>query len=137
MILILLCNSKGGYIKRNVLHEGVFKSVSSCTEEASYGFTVTDTEQNILYACTSSCSKVVPFPYHFYRAERLQQGSLLDGNAVSNQGFLYVVMRADYSNIYDSYVKGKMHYVTTLLSKTNANGRFSAFAIYYSYIPLL
>ena len=63
-----------GYVKRNVLHEGVFKSVSSCTEEASYGFTVTDTEQNILYACTSSCSKVVPFPYHFYRAERLQQG---------------------------------------------------------------
>ncbi len=80
--------------------------------------------------------------YRFLTTFTVQSGSnkgkpLLDGNAVSNQGFLYVVMRADYSNIYDSYVKGKMHYVTTLLSKTNANGRFSTSAIYYSYIPLL
>lgn len=41
----------------------------------------------------------------------------MDGNAVSDRDFLRAVMRADYSMIYGSCVKGKMRCVVILLSK--------------------
>lgn len=41
----------------------------------------------------------------------------MDANAVSDRDFLRAVMRADYSTIYGSCVKGKMRCVVILLSK--------------------
>lgn len=109
-----------GYIKRNVLLESVPKAAPSCMEEASSGFTATDTMQG----CAFSTTAQVPVLrlYRFLTTFTVQSGPdkgkpLLDGNAVSDRDFLRAVMRADYSTIYGSCVKGKMRCVAILLSK--------------------
>lgn len=114
-----------GYIKRNVLHENESKSatsktIPSCTEEASSGFIATDTMQGGAFSTTAQVP--VLRLYHFLTTFTVQSGPdkgkpLLDGNAVSDRDFLRAVMRADYSTIYGSCVKGKMRCVAILLSK--------------------
>ena len=114
-----------GYVKRNVLHENESKSatsqtIPSCTEEASSGFTATDTMQGGAFSTTAQVP--VLRLYRFLTTFTVQSGSdkgkpLLDGNAVSDRDFLRAVMRADYSMIYGSCVKGKMRCVAILLSK--------------------
>ena len=114
-----------GYVKRNVLHENESKSatsqtIPSCTEEASSGFTATDTMQGGAFSTTAQVP--VLRLYRFLTTFTVQSGSdkgkpLLDGNAVSDRDFLRAVMRADYSTIYGSCVKGKMRCVAILLSK--------------------
>ena len=114
-----------GYIKRNVLHENESKSatsqtIPSCTEEASSGFTATDTMQGGAFSTTAQVP--VLRLYRFLTTFTVQSGPdkgkpLLDGNAVSDRDFLRAVMRADYSTIYGSCVKGKMRCVAILLSK--------------------
>ena len=114
-----------GYIKRNVLHENESKSatsktIPSCTEEASSGFIATDTMQGGAFSTTAQVP--VLRLYRFLTTFTVQSGSdkgkpLLDGNAVSDRDFLRAVMRADYSMIYGSCVKGKMRCVAILLSK--------------------
>lgn len=116
-----------GYIKRNVLHENESKSKSatsktipSCTEEASSGFIATDTMQGGAFSTTAQVP--VLRLYRFLTTFTVQSGPdkgkpLLDGNAVSDRDFLRAVMRADYSTIYGSCVKGKMRCVAILLSK--------------------
>ena len=114
-----------GYIKRNVLHENESKSatsktIPSCTEEASSGFIATDTMQGGAFSTTAQVP--VLRLYRFLTTFTVQSGPdkgkpLLDGNAVSDRDFLRAVMRADYSMIYGSCVKGKMRCVVILLSK--------------------
>ncbi len=114
-----------GYIKRNVLHENESKSatsktIPSCTEEASSGFIATDTMQGGAFSTTAQVP--VLRLYRFLTTFTVQSGPdkgkpLLDGNAVSDRDFLRAVMRADYSTIYGSCVKGKMRCVAILLSK--------------------
>lgn len=114
-----------GYIKRNVLHENESKSatsktIPSCTEEASSGFIATDTMQGGAFSTTAQV--LVLRLYRFLTTFTVQSGPdkgkpLLDGNAVSDRDFLRAVMRADYSTIYGSCVKGKMRCVAILLSK--------------------
>ena len=114
-----------GYVKRNVLHENESKSatsqtIPSCTEEASSDFTATDTMQGGAFSTTAQVP--VLRLYRFLTTFTVQSGSdkgkpLLDGNAVSDRDFLRAVMRADYSTIYGSCVKGKMRCVAILLSK--------------------
>ncbi len=114
-----------GYVKRNVLHENESKSatsqtIPSCTEEASSGFTATDTMQGGAFSTTAQVP--VLRLYRFLTTFTVQSGydkgkPLLDGNAVSDRDFLRAVMRADYSMIYGSCVKGKMRCVAILLSK--------------------
>ena len=114
-----------GYIKRNVLHENESKSatsktIPSCTEEASSGFIATDTMQGGAFSTTAQVP--VLRLYRFLTPFTVQSGPdkgkpLLDGNAVSDRDFLRAVMRADYSTIYGSCVKGKMRCVAILLSK--------------------
>lgn len=114
-----------GYVKRNVQHESVPKSTPSkttpsCTEEASSGFTATDTMQGGAFSTTAEVP--VLRLYRFLTTLTVQSGPdkgkpLLDGNAVSDRDFLRAVMRADYSTIYGSCVKGKMRCVAILLSK--------------------
>ncbi|MCO7114774.1 hypothetical protein NIB75_27105 [Bacteroides uniformis] len=114
-----------GYVKRNVLHESASKlatskTIPSCTEEASSGFTATDTMQGGAFSTTAQVP--VLRLYRFLTTFTVQSGpdkgkSLLDGNAVSDRDFLRAVMRADYSTIYGSCVKGKMRCVAILLSK--------------------
>lgn len=114
-----------GYVKRNVLHENESKSatsqiIPSCTEEASSGFTATDTIQGGAFSTTAQVP--VLRLYRFLTTFTVQSGPdkgkpLLDGNAVSDRDFLRAVMRADYSTIYGSCVKGKMRCVAILLSK--------------------
>ncbi len=113
-----------GYVKRNVLHENksksaIFQTIPSCTEEASSGFIATDT----MHGAFSTTAQVpVLRLYRFLTTFTVQSGPdkgkpLLDGNAVSDRDFLRAVMRADYSTIYGSCVKGKMRCVAILLSK--------------------
>ena len=112
-----------GYIKRNVLHENesksaISKTIPSCTEEASSGFIATDTMQGGAFSTTAQVP--VLRLYRFLTTFTVQSGPdkpLLDGNAVSDRDFLRAVMRADYSTIYGSCVKGKMRSVAILLSK--------------------
>lgn len=114
-----------GYIKRNVLHENESKSatsktIPSCTEEASSDFIATDTMQGGAFSTTAQVP--VLRLYRFLTTFTVQSGPdkgkpLLDGNAVSDRDFLRAVMRADYSTIYGSCVKGKMRCVAILLSK--------------------
>lgn len=114
-----------GYVKRNVLHENESKSATSqtmpsCTEEVSSGFTATDTMQGGAFSTTAQVP--VLRLYRFLTTFTVQSGPdkgkpLLDGNAVSDRDFLRAVMRADYSTIYGSCVKGKMRCVAILLSK--------------------
>ena len=114
-----------GYIKRNVLHENesksaISKTIPSCTEEVSPGFTATDTMQGGAFSTTAQVP--VLRLYRFLTTFTVQSGPdkgkpLLDGNAVSDRDFLRAVMRADYSTIYGSCVKGKMRSVAILLSK--------------------
>ena len=114
-----------GYVKRNVLHENESKSatsktIPSCTEEASSGFIATDTMQGGAFSTTAQVP--VLRLYRFLTTFTVQSGPdkgkpLLDGNAVSDRDFLRAVMRADYSTIYGSCVKGKMRCVAILLSK--------------------
>lgn len=114
-----------GDIKRNVLHENESKSatsktIPSCTEEASSGFIATDTMQGGAFSTTAQVP--VLRLYRFLTTFTVQSGPdkgkpLLDGNAVSDRDFLRAVMRADYSTIYGSCVKGKMRCVAILLSK--------------------
>lgn len=114
-----------GYIKRNVLHENESKSatsktIPSCTEEASSGFIATDTMQGGAFSTTAQVP--VLRLYRFLTTFTVQSGPdkgkpLLDGNAVSDRDLLRAVMRADYSTIYGSCVKGKMRCVAILLSK--------------------
>lgn len=111
-----------GYVKRNVLHESASKlatskTIPSCTEEASSGFTATDTMQGGAFSTTAQVP--VLRLYRFLTTFTVQSGpdkgkSLLDGNAVSDRDFLRAVMRADYSTIYGSCVKGKMRCVAIL-----------------------
>lgn len=114
-----------GYVKRNVLYESASKSatsqtIPSCTEEASSGFIATDTMQGGAFSTTAQVP--VLRLYRFLTTFTVQSGPdkgkpLLDGNAVSDRDFLRAVMRADYSTIYGSCVKGKMRCVAILLSK--------------------
>ena len=109
-----------GYVKRNVLHESASKAISPCIEEVSSGFTVTDTMQGGTFSTTAQVP--VLRLYRFLTTFTVQSGPdkgkpLLDGNAVSDRDFLRAVMRADYSTIYGSCVKGKMRCVAILLSK--------------------
>ncbi len=114
-----------GYIKRNVLHENesmsaISQTIPSCTEEASSGFTATDTMQGGAFSTTAQVP--VLRLYRFLTTFTVQSGSdkgkpLLDGNAVSDRDFLRAVMHADYSTIYGSCVKGKMRCVAIQLSK--------------------
>ena len=109
-----------GYVKRNVLHESASKAISPCIEEVSSGFTVTDTMQDGTFSTTAQVP--VLRLYRFLTTFTVQSGPdkgkpLLDGNAVSDRDFLRAVMRADYSTIYGSCVKGKMRCVAILLSK--------------------
>ena len=109
-----------GYVKRNVLYESASKSATSQTEEASSGFTATDTMQGGAFSTTAQVP--VLRLYRFLTTFTVQSGPdkgkpLLDGNAVSDRDFLRAVMRADYSTIYGSCVKGKMRCVVILLSK--------------------
>ena len=109
-----------GYVKRNVLHESASKAISPCIEEVSSGFTVTDTMQGGTFSTTAQVP--VLRLYRFLTTFTVQSGPdkgkpLLDGNAVSDRDFLRAVMRADYSMIYGSCVKGKMRCVVILLSK--------------------
>ena len=114
-----------GYVKRNVLHENESKwatsqTIPSCTEEASSGFIATDTMQGGAFSTTAQVP--VLRLYRFLTTFTVQSGPdkgkpLLDGNAVSDRDFLRAVMRADYSTIYGSCVKGKMRCVAILLSK--------------------
>ena len=109
-----------GYVKRNVLHESASKAISPCIEEVSSGFTVTDTMQGGTFSTTAQVP--VLRLYRFLTTFTVQSGPdkgkpLLDGNAVSDRDFLRAVMRADYSMIYGSCVKGKMRCVAILLSK--------------------
>lgn len=114
-----------GYVKRNVLYESASKSaisqtIPSCTEEVLSGFTATDTMQGGAFSTTAQVP--VLRLYRFLTTFTVQSGPdkgkpLLDGNAVSDRDFLRAVMRADYSMIYGSCVKGKMRCVVILLSK--------------------
>ncbi len=114
-----------GYVKRNVLYESASKSaisqtIPSCTEEVLSGFTATDTMQGGAFSTTAQVP--VLRLYRFLTTFTVQSGPdkgkpLLDGNAVSDRDFLRAVMRADYSTIYGSCVKGKMRCVAILLSK--------------------
>lgn len=109
-----------GYVKRNVLHESASKAISPCIEEVSSGFTATDTMQGSAFSTTAQVP--VLRLYRFLTSFTVQSGPdkgkpLLDGNAVSDRDFLRAVMRADYSTIYGSCVKGKMRCVAILLSK--------------------
>ena len=109
-----------GYVKRNVLHESASKAISPCIEEVSSGFTATDTMQGGAFSTTAQVP--VLRLYRFLTTFPVQSGPdkgkpLLDGNAVSDRDFLRAVMRADYSTIYGSCVKGKMRCVAILLSK--------------------
>lgn len=109
-----------GYVKRNVLHESASKAISPCIEEVSSGFTATDTMQGSAFSTTAQVP--VLRLYRFLTTYTVQSGPdkgkpLLDGNAVSDRDFLRAVMRADYSTIYGSCVKGKMRCVAILLSK--------------------
>ncbi len=114
-----------GYVKRNVLHESVpkpatSKTTPSYTEEASSGFTATDTMQGGVFSTTAQVP--VLRLYRFLTTFTVQSGTdkgkpLLDGNAVSDHDFLRAVMRADYSIIYGNCVKGKMRCIVILLSK--------------------
>ena len=109
-----------GYVKRNVLHESAPKVTPSCTEEASSGFTATDTAHGGAFSTTAQVPVVRL--YRFLTTFTVQSGPdkgkpVLDGNAVSDKDFIHAVMRADYSKIYGSCVRGKMRCVATLLSK--------------------
>jgi len=109
-----------GYVKRNVLHESAPKPIPPYREETSSGFIATDTIQGSAFSTTAQIP--VLRLYRFLTTSTVQSGpdkgkSLLDGNAVSDQDFLRAVMRADYSTIYGSCVRGKMRCVATLLSK--------------------
>lgn len=109
-----------GYVKRNVLHESASKVTPSCTEEASSGFTATDTAHGGAFSTTAQVPVVRL--YRFLTTFTVQSGPdkgkpVLDGNAVSDKDFIHAVMRADYSKIYGSCVRGKMRCVATLLSK--------------------
>lgn len=114
-----------GYVKRNVQHESVpqstpSKTTPSCTEEASSGFTATDTMQGGTFSTTAQVP--VLRLYRFLTTSTVQSGPdkgkpLLDGNVISDRDFLRAVMCADYSTIYGSCVKGKMRCVAILLSK--------------------
>ena len=109
-----------GYVKRNVLHESASKAISPCIEEVSSGCTATDTMQGGAFSTTAQVPVIRL--YRFLTSFTVQSGPdkgkpLLDGNAVSDRDFLRAVMRADYSTIYGSCVKGKMRCVAILLSK--------------------
>lgn len=109
-----------GYVKRNVLHEGTFKPTPSCTEEASSGFNGTDTVNGGTFHTTAQVP--VMRLYRLLTSFTVQSGPdkgkpVLDGNTISDKDFIHAVMRADYSKIYGSCVRGKMRCVATLLSK--------------------
>ena len=109
-----------GYVKRNVLHEGASKPADPCKEDISSGFTATDTAHGGAFHTTAQVP--VMRLYRFLTTFTVQSGPdkgkpVLDGNAVSDKDFIHAVMRADYSKIYGSCVRGKMRCVATLLSK--------------------
>lgn len=109
-----------GYVKRNVLHEGTSKQTAPCKEDVSSGFTATDTMHGGAFHTTAQVP--VMRLYRFLTSFTVQSGPdkgkpVLDGNAVSDKYFIHAVMRADYSKIYGSCVRGKMRCVATLLSK--------------------
>jgi len=109
-----------GYVKRNVLHEGTSKQTAPCKEDVSSGFTATDTMHGGAFHTTAQVP--VMRLYRFLTSFTVQSGPdkgkpVLDGNAVSDKDFIHAVMRADYSKIYGSCVRGKMRCVATLLSK--------------------
>lgn len=109
-----------GYVKRNVLRESTPKTAPICKEEASAAFITTDTMQGKAFSTTVQVP--VLRLYRFLTTSTVQSGAdkgkpLLDGNAVSDKDFLYAVMRADYSLIYENCVKGKIRCVVILLSK--------------------
>ena len=109
-----------GYVKRNVLHESTTETTPSCTEEASSGFTAADTVNGGTFHTTVQVP--VMRLYRFLTTFTVQSGPdkgkpVLDGNTISDKDFIHAVMRADYSKIYGSCVRGKMRCVATLLSK--------------------
>lgn len=109
-----------GYVKRNILHEDATESEAKTIPTPMAGFTATDTVQGGAFNTTAQVP--VLRLYQFLTTFTVQSGPdkgkpLLDGNAVSDRDFLRAVMRADYSTIYGSCVKGKMRCVAILLSK--------------------
>lgn len=109
-----------GYVRRNVLHEGASKPTAPCKEEASSGFTATDTAHGGAFHTTAQVP--VMRLYCFLTTFTVQSGPdkgkpVLDGNTISDKDFIHAVMRADYSKIYSNCVRGKMRCVATLLSK--------------------
>lgn len=109
-----------GYVKRNILHEDATESEVKTIPTPMAGFTATDTVQGGAFSTTAQVP--VLRLYQFLTTFTVQSGPdkgkpLLDGNAVSDRDFLRAVMRADYSTIYGSCVKGKMRCVAILLSK--------------------
>lgn len=109
-----------GYVKRNVLHEGASKPTAPCKEDVSSGFTITDTVHGGAFHTTAQVP--VMRLYCFLTTFTVQSGPdkgkpVLDGNTISDKDFIHAVMRADYSKIYSSCVRGKMRCVATLLSK--------------------
>jgi len=109
-----------GYVKRNVLHEGTSKPADPCKEEASSGFTATDTAHGGAFHTTAQVP--VMRLYRLLTTFTVQSGPdkgkpVLDGNTISDKDFIHAVMRADYSKIYSNCVRGKMRCVATLLSK--------------------
>ena len=111
---------KGTCCMRSASKSAISQTIPSCTEEVSSGFTATDTMQGGAFSTTAQVP--VLRLYRFLTTFTVQSGPdkgkpLLDGNAVSDRDFLRAVMRADYSMIYGSCVKGKMRCVVILLSK--------------------
>lgn len=109
-----------GYVKRNVLRESTTQTMPPCTEETSSAFIAAGTTQGGAFSTTAQVP--VLRLYNFLTTFTVPSGPdkgkpLLDGNAVSDKDFLCAVMRADYSTIYGSCVKGKMRCVAILLSK--------------------
>ena len=109
------------YVKRNILHEDMLKfQAETVSNHELQGFVATDAAQGGTFNTTAQVP--VLRLYQFLTSFTVQSGPdkgkpLLDGNAVSDKDFIHAVMRADYSTIYGSCVKGKMRCVAILLSK--------------------
>ena len=110
-----------GYVKRNVLHEDATKpEVKTTPDQTMQDFTAAGTVQGGAFSTTAQVP--VLRLYQFLTTFTVQSGPdkgkpVLDGNAVSDKGFIRSVMRADYSMIYANGVKGKLRCVITLISR--------------------
>lgn len=109
-----------GYVKRNVLHGGASKPTTIYKEETQSAFIGEGSTMG--GAFTTTVQVPVLRLYQFLTTFTVQSGPdkgkpVLDGNAVSDKGFIRSVMRGDYSMIYPNGVKGKLRCVITLVSR--------------------